>query len=54
MTYKDKYPDCIGCPVDKYCGTMVSSHRYCNSYGNADAEVIGRVIKENIINGDSI
>ena len=32
MTYLDKYPSCIGCPVSKYCGTMVSSIRLCNSY----------------------
>ena len=32
MRYLDKYPDCIGCPVEKYCGTMVSSIRLCNSY----------------------
>ena len=32
MRYIDKYPNCIGCPVIKYCGTAVSSIRLCNSY----------------------
>jgi len=32
MTYLDKYPHCLGCPVHKYCGTVVSSIRLCNSY----------------------
>ena len=31
MSYLDKYPSCIGCPVEKYCGTMVSSIRLCHS-----------------------
>lgn len=32
MSYLDKYPQCIGCPVSKYCGTMVRSTRLCKSY----------------------
>lgn len=32
MRYIDKYPKCVGCPVEKYCGTAVSSIRLCNSY----------------------
>lgn len=32
MRFLDKYPDCKGCPVKKYCGTMISSIRLCNSY----------------------
>lgn len=32
MKYLDKYPDCLGCPVRKYCGTMIASTRLCNSY----------------------
>ena len=32
MTYLDKYPHCNGCPVEKYCGTMVSSIKLCHSY----------------------
>lgn len=32
MKYLDKYPHCNGCPVYKYCGTMISSVRLCNSY----------------------
>ena len=32
MKYIDKYPHCEGCPVYKYCGTMVQSTRLCNSY----------------------
>lgn len=31
MTYLDKYPHCKGCPVHKYCGTMVQSTRLCKS-----------------------
>ena len=31
MTYLDKYPHCVGCPVSKYCGTMVQSTRLCRS-----------------------
>lgn len=25
----DKYPQCKGCPVTKYCGTMISSTLLC-------------------------
>ena len=32
MKYLDMYPNCKGCPVAKYCGTMVQSTRLCNSY----------------------
>ena len=35
MKYLDKYPDCKGCPVVLYCGTMVSSIRLCNSYNDS-------------------
>ena len=38
MTYLDKYPNCNGCPVEKYCGTMVSSVRLCHSYDDSMAE----------------
>lgn len=31
MKYIDKYPHCINCPVDKYCGTVVASTKLCNS-----------------------
>ena len=27
----DKYPNCIGCPVFKYCGTIVASTTLCNT-----------------------
>lgn len=27
MTYKEKYPNCIGCPIDKYCGKAVAATR---------------------------
>lgn len=37
MKYLDKYPDCIGCPVSKYCGTVVSSIRICNNYTEEEA-----------------
>lgn len=32
MSYLEKYPKCTGCPVSKYCGTMISSTRLYNSY----------------------
>jgi len=38
MTYYDVY-HCINCPVEKYCGTMVSSTRLCHSYKEPDNEV---------------
>lgn len=25
----DKYPNCVGCPVFRYCGTMVASTLLC-------------------------
>lgn len=34
--YLDKYPKCKGCPVYKYCGTMIASTRLCNSYTEED------------------
>ena len=36
MTYLDKYPSCIGCPVYQYCGTAVSSTKLCHSYKEED------------------
>ena len=30
MTYYDKY-HCINCPVEKFCGTVVSCTRLCHS-----------------------
>lgn len=39
MRYLDKYPHCTGCPVIKYCGTMVSSSRLCNSYSDSMQEL---------------
>lgn len=35
MTYLDKYPNCNGCSVEKYCGTAVSSIKLCHSYNDA-------------------
>ena len=32
MKYLDIYPECKGCPVAQYCGTMISSTRLCHSY----------------------
>lgn len=32
MRYIDKYPDCNGCPVYEYCGTVISSIKLCNYY----------------------
>ena len=39
MTYYDKY-HCVNCPVDKYCGTMVSSIKLCHSYNDSMEENI--------------
>ncbi len=38
MTYLEKYPNCNGCPVSRYCGTAVSSIRLCHSYNDSIAE----------------
>lgn len=35
MTYLDKYPNCIGCPVTKYCGTAIGSIKLCHSYSDS-------------------
>lgn len=32
LRYLDVYKDCVGCPVKKYCGTMIGSIKLCNSY----------------------
>ena len=32
MKYLEVYPDCKGCPVLQYCGTMIQSIKLCNSY----------------------
>ena len=37
MKYLDKYPECSGCPVVNYCGTMISSSRLCNSYNDNES-----------------
>jgi hypothetical protein len=38
MTYLDKYPNCINCPVEKYCGTVVGSIKLCHSYNEDISE----------------
>ena len=38
MTYLDKYPNCIGCPVYQYCGTAVSSTKLCHSYKEEESK----------------
>lgn len=38
MSYLDKYPGCVGCPVEVYCGTVVSCFRLCNSYNNKEEQ----------------
>lgn len=38
-TYLDHYPNCVGCPVSKYCGTMVQSTRLCKSYQERDNKI---------------
>ena len=39
MTYLEKYKDCKGCPVKKYCGTMIGSIRLCNSYNEENSKI---------------
>ena len=48
MSYLDKYPSCIGCPVSKYCGTMVGSIKLCNSYDEPSIEEIDTYAEEQI------
>lgn len=31
MTYQDKYPNCINCPIEPYCGKAIGATR-CLSY----------------------
>lgn len=50
MRYLDKYPDCEGCPVIKYCGKAVSTIRLCNSYGN----ITIKEIKPEQINAEEV
>lgn len=45
MKYLDKYPECVGCPVEKYCGTVVGSITLCNSYGE-DSTIEDLQLKE--------
>ena len=40
MRYLDKYPNCIGCPVKKFCGTMVER--------NTVSELIGTAMKQQL------
>ena len=44
MSYLDKYPHCIGCPVTKYCGTMVSSIKLCHSYDETTNQIGDEII----------
>ena len=55
MSYLDVYPNCIGCPVEKYCGTAIASTRLCNSYKDSKSflskaseedEIIARIEME--------
>ena len=48
MSYLDKYPSCIGCPVTKYCGTMVGSIKLCNSYDGPSIEEVDAYAEEQI------
>ena len=38
MSYLDKYKSCEHCPVVKYCVTMISTMRLCNSYKEEENE----------------
>ena len=48
MSYLDKYPSCISCPVSKYCGTMVGSIKLCNSYDEPSIEEENAYAEEQI------
>ena len=48
MSYLDKYPSCIDCPVTKYCGTMVGSIKLCNSYDEPSIEEVDAYAEEQI------
>ena len=37
MSYYEKY-HCVGCPVEKYCGTVVSCTRLCHSYKESEED----------------
>lgn len=53
MKFLDVYPHCQGCPVSKYCGTMVGSIRLCNSYKTKEEkekELADEVFEEEIKN----
>lgn len=34
MKYRDIYKNCEGCPVAKYCGTVIGEIKLCNSYND--------------------
>ena len=48
MSYLSHYPNCIGCPVTKYCGTMVGSIKLCNSYDEPSIEEIDAYTEKQI------
>lgn len=48
MKYIDVYKGCIGCPVSKYCGTMISSIRLCYSYNEPSIEELDACAEEQI------
>lgn len=50
MNYLSKYPNCIGCPMLKYCGTVVSSTKLCNSYSEKGEAVVRNNTKYNFSN----
>ena len=48
MSYLDKYPSCIGCPVSIYCGTMISSTKLCHSYNKPTIKEVDAYAEEQI------
>ena len=57
MTYLDKYPNCNGCPVEKYCGTAISSIRLCHSFNDSMSQkesTHALVLSEPAINEEQI
>lgn len=36
MSYKDRYPNCVGCPMAEYCDDTLASLRLCYSYYDID------------------
>lgn len=57
MNYSDKYHNCNGCPVEKYCGTVISATRLCQAFNDDIASKEAAhvlTLSEAALNADSI